>query len=57
MDLEAKKLVDEGYEKAKALLLERRNELMLLKDKLLEKESLDLRDILAVLGERPVGNS
>ena len=53
IDAEVKKLIDEGYAKAKKLLDENRDKLELLAKTLLEKETMDGRDIEQLLGFEP----
>lgn len=53
MDSEARKLVSDCREKAKNVLEEHRDKVDLLSKALLEKETLDLKGIIEVLGERP----
>lgn len=53
MDEEARKLVDEAYERTKALLTERSDELIGVAEKLLERETINQDDIISIVGERP----
>jgi AFG3 family protein len=53
MDEEARKIVDEAYARTKALLLERSDELIGVAEKLLERETINQDDIIAIVGERP----
>ena len=53
MDEEARKIVDDAYERTKALLAERKEELIGVAEKLLEKETLNQDDVVAIVGERP----
>jgi len=53
MDEEAKKIVDEAYLRTKKLLLERSDELIGVAEKLLERETINQDDIIAIVGERP----
>jgi cell division protease FtsH len=50
IDAEVKKLVDEAYARAEKLIGENRNKLETLATALLEKESMDGRDIEELLG-------
>jgi AFG3 family protein len=54
IDDEVRKMVDSQYERAKALLTERRQELEILANALLEKEMLLKSDIERLIGPRPV---
>merc|ERR1711937_909052 len=53
MDEEARKIVDDAYERTKALLVERHDELVGVAEKLLEKETLNQDDVVSIVGERP----
>ena len=53
MDNEVRKLADEAYARAKDLLRERRHELELLAQQLLEKEVLLKSDVEKLIGKRP----
>merc|ERR1712100_121651 len=53
MDEEARKIVDDAYERTKALLAERHDELVGVAEKLLEKETLNQDDVVSIVGERP----
>ena len=53
MDEEARKIVAEAYERTKALLVERGDELVGVAEKLLEKETLNQDDVVSIVGERP----
>jgi AFG3 family protein len=53
MDEEARKLVDEAYERTKNLLIERSDELIGVAEKLLERETINQDDVIAIVGERP----
>merc|ERR1711871_978008 len=53
MDEEARKIVDDAYERTKALLVERKEELIGVAEKLLEKETLNQDDVVSIVGERP----
>lgn len=55
IDSEARKLVEEAYQRTKALLRSKINELETLAQLLLEKEVLKTEDMIAALGERPFG--
>ena len=52
IDAEVKVLVDTAYEKAKKMLEENRDKLETLAAALIEKESMDGRDVAKLLGER-----
>ena len=54
IDDEVRKLLDSQYERAKALLRERRKELEILPKTLLEKEVLLKSDVEKLIGPRPV---
>jgi cell division protease FtsH len=56
IDAEVRKLVDEVYQNTKVLLLEKREGLEKLAQKLLEKEVLFQSDLEELLGKRPFGN-
>ncbi len=56
IDEEVRRLLDEQFERAKALLRERREELELLARTLLEKEVLLKSDIEKLIGPRPTGH-
>jgi cell division protease FtsH len=53
IDEEVRKLIDAQYEAAQALLKERRKELDILAQQLLEKEVLHKSDIIRLIGPRP----
>ena len=53
IDEEVRKLIDSQYERAKALLRDRRNELELLAEQLLTKEVLLKSDVERLVGPRP----
>ncbi len=53
IDEEVRKLLEEQYQRAQNLLMERRNELELLANQLLEKEVLLKSDLEALIGPRP----
>jgi AFG3 family protein len=55
IDEEKKRLVDECTEKTREIIMERRDKITELSEKLLEKESLEFRDIYAILGPKPYG--
>ncbi len=55
IDAEIKKLVDSQYERVKKLLLEHKDELIRLAQRLLEKEVLFKEDLEEILGPRPFG--
>jgi cell division protease FtsH len=57
IDSEVRKLVESQYERAKELLSERRDELELLANALLEKEVLLKSDVERLIGERPHGQT
>jgi AFG3 family protein len=56
MDNEVRKLADSAYERAKILLAERRSELELIAQHLLEKEVLLKSDLEKLIGPRPFGD-
>jgi hypothetical protein len=51
--MEVKKLVDTCYAEVKELLTSKKAEIEALAECLLEKESINLPEIMAILGERP----
>lgn len=53
IDEEVRKLVDEAYERTKALLLEKKAEVEILAKELLKKEVLFKSDVEALIGKRP----
>ncbi len=53
IDGEVRRLVDSQYERAKSLLKEKRNELEILANQLLEKEVLLKSDVERLIGKRP----
>ncbi len=53
IDEEVRKIVENQYERAKNLLREKRNELEILANRLLEKEVLLKSDVMALIGARP----
>jgi len=55
IDVEVRKLLDEQYKRAQNLLLEKRNQLELLANQLLEKEVLLKSDLEHLIGPRPYG--
>jgi cell division protease FtsH len=55
MDTEVRQLIETQYERAKALLLEKRHELELLAKELLDKEVLLKSDLERLIGPRPFG--
>ncbi|NPA43689.1 MAG: ATP-dependent zinc metalloprotease FtsH [Chlorobi bacterium] len=57
IDEEIKKLVDLQYDRVKKLLLEHKDELIKLAQRLLEKEVLFKEDLEEILGPRPFGSS
>ena len=57
IDSEVRKLVESQYERAKELLSERREELEILANALLEKEVLLKSDVERMIGERPHGRT
>lgn len=56
IDDEVRKLLEEQYERAQQLLTEKREELNILAQQLLDKEVLLKSDVERLIGERPVGN-
>jgi ATP-dependent Zn protease len=57
MDEEARKLVDEAYERTKQLLIEHSDDLIGVAEKLLERETINQDDVIAIVGERPFDNA
>ncbi len=55
IDTEVRVLIDNQYKRAMALLREKRNELEILANELLEKEVLLKSDVERLIGERPFG--
>ncbi len=53
IDEEVRKLIDEAYDKTKALLVEKRGDVELLANALLDKEVLFQSDVEALIGKRP----
>ncbi len=57
IDEEVRKLISSAYERTKKLLLEKRNELEILANELLEKEILYQSDLSKLIGKRPFEKS
>ena len=57
IDEEIRSIVKEQYKLTKELLMEKKDMIQQLGDLLLEKETINLPDIISVLGERPYGMS
>lgn len=55
IDQEVRKLIEMAYERTKALLNEKRNEVEILAKELLKKEVLFQSDVEALIGKRPYG--
>lgn len=53
IDVEVSKLIEEQYIRAKKILEENKDKLILLAEKLLEKEVIFQEDLIAIFGERP----
>ena len=53
IDNEVKKLIENAYIKTKELLMQNKDKLTKLADKLLEKEVIFKEDLLAIFGKRP----
>jgi cell division protease FtsH len=53
IDQEVRKLIDQGYERTKALLTEKKEQVRLLAEALLEREVLFQSDVEALIGKRP----
>jgi AFG3 family protein len=53
IDVEVRKLIDEAYEKTKALLIEKKDKVEKLAEALLEKEVLFQSDVEQLIGKRP----
>ncbi|HLW40403.1 MAG TPA: hypothetical protein VKX31_08435, partial [Brumimicrobium sp.] len=53
IDVEVSKLIEEQYVRAKQILEESKDKLILLAEKLLEKEVIFQEDLIAIFGERP----
>ena len=53
IDEEVRKIVENQYQRAKTLLREKRNQLEILANRLLEKEVLLKSDVMALIGARP----
>ena len=56
IDQEVKKLIDQAYDRTRSLLVEKRNELEVLAQELLEKEVIFKEDVERLIGERPFAN-
>eukprot|EP00931_Biecheleriopsis_adriatica_P018675 TRINITY_DN12998_c0_g1_i1.p1 TRINITY_DN12998_c0_g1~~TRINITY_DN12998_c0_g1_i1.p1 ORF type:complete len:832 (+),score=182.19 TRINITY_DN12998_c0_g1_i1:55-2496(+) len=55
IDTQTRAIVDEQYERVKQLLLDQKEKMIALADRLAEKETLVYNDLVEVLGERPHG--
>ena len=53
IDVEVKNIIHRQYEECKKLLTERKADVENLAERLLEKETISLPDIVEVLGQRP----
>jgi AFG3 family protein len=53
IDKEVKRIVDEAHERCKQLLLEKREEVGLIAEELLSKETIGRADLVRILGPRP----
>ncbi|HET9745581.1 MAG TPA: ATP-dependent zinc metalloprotease FtsH [Chitinophagaceae bacterium] len=53
IDQEVRKLIDQGYERTKALLTQKKEQVRLLAEALLEREVLFQSDVEALIGKRP----
>jgi cell division protease FtsH len=53
IDQEVRKLIETAYERTKALLIEKRNEVEILAKELLKREVLFQSDVEALIGKRP----
>lgn len=53
IDQEVRKLIDEGYERTKGLLMQKKEQVRLLAEALLEREVLFQSDVEALIGKRP----
>jgi len=53
IDVEVRKIIDNAYNRCKALLADKRDLVQKLGEALLQKETLALPDIVDVLGQRP----
>src|SRR5690606_33236205 len=53
IDEEVRKLIENAYERTKALLIERKNEVEILAKELLRREVLFQSDVEALIGKRP----
>ena len=56
IDSEVKRIVDSAYERTKKLLLDKRDQLEKIANKLLEKEILFQNDLETLIGKRPFEN-
>jgi len=57
IDAEVKRIVDECYAEVEQLLTEKKELITALAERLLEKESINLPEIIEVIGARPFENS
>ena len=55
IDEEKKKLIDQCTEITRKLVTEKKEKIIELSDKLMEKESLEFREIYGILGPKPFG--
>lgn len=55
MDVEARRLVNRAYKRTEALLVAEKEKLKLLAETLLEKETLNYNDVVALIGPPPYG--
>lgn len=55
IDQETRKIVNEQYERVKRLLSEKKDLMLAMSDRLMEKETLVHNELLEILGERPHG--
>jgi len=53
IDTEVKKIIDQQYQECKKLIVENKDKLELLAERLLVKETISLPDIVEILGPRP----
>ena len=53
IDQEVRKIIDEQYERAKKLLMDRKNEMVKLAEELLDKEVVLKSDLIKLIGLRP----
>ncbi|RKF78484.1 Mitochondrial respiratory chain complexes assembly protein YTA12 [Golovinomyces cichoracearum] len=53
IDAEVRRLIDEAYKQCKDLLIEKKKEIRIVAEELLEKELLDRNDMVRLLGKRP----